>query len=730
MPPFKVIIVGGSLSGLVLAKIFEEYGIDYVLLEKHEKVAPHLGAGFALWPNGHRVLEQLDCVEALENANGPVNNLTAYDSNGVLRDDRPSYGDWSRAMLGDQVRFMERRDAVQGIWDGLKDKSKVITATSLVKITCDADGVTAEASDGQVFHGDIIIGADGVHSRVQQEMQRIAAADRPGFDLFPDKDGIECSYSGVFGVAQGVDGISSSEAVRTYAKGRSYIACGGPDKIVYWIYQFKNEGGKTTQGREIPRYTMEDRDRLVARHINDQIKPGITLGDLFNNSPQSTLVPLEEGVLKTCYYRRMVLAGDSWHKIHPISGLGGNSAILSAASLGNQLHAFIGKKPSEADLQKAFQAYQKERTWHVQAVVKFAHYLQVSDALDSPLSLFMKRVILPLIPSASFLNMHATILVPSIRDEVKIKPADRPRLISLVWIALLVAAFWLLYPLQQVSELNSTWTTSPLPRLRNGFEIDISLYLQLSLTAITSIMCLESYRLSFSVLSILGSVAFHELDRRLACVLWAFHFILCNEAILLPQCASSRFGDGPGPGSCLFGHLPPAFGLHVSLPTLATKAWTIAHVALPLMLRLSKRIVERGCVIPRGPEAQYGKLDLVPLTGFLRLLYMVQMITSLLARSVFVNKVYTLLQEGGLNKLDGLSAEMLLLETSALIFFLFSLYDLRRVYPESKEVWMQLFQVSVAFVLSPTAALAWFWKDREVQWEEARQKKVTRETKQ
>ncbi|KAJ6167064.1 hypothetical protein N7470_002511 [Penicillium chermesinum] len=165
-------------------------------------------------------------------------------------------------------------------------------------------------------------------------------------------------------------------------------------------------------------------------------------------------------------------------------------------------------------------------------------------------------------------------------------------------------------------------------------------------------------------------------------------------------------------------YLPPLACTFLS-PTLATKAWTIAHVALPLMLRLSKRIVERGCVIPRGPEAQYGKLDLVPLTGFLRLLYMVQMITSLLARSVFVNKVYTLLQEGGLNKLDGLSAEMLLLETSALIFFLFSLYDLRRVYPESKEVWMQLFQ-----------RLPGSGRIVKSSGEEARQKKVTRETKQ
>lgn len=87
------------------------------------------------------------------------------------------------------MRFMERRDCVQGIWDGLKDKSKVHTSTPLRKISCHADGVTAEATNGEIFHGDILIGADGVHSRVRQEMQRIAAEDKPGYDLFPKKEG-------------------------------------------------------------------------------------------------------------------------------------------------------------------------------------------------------------------------------------------------------------------------------------------------------------------------------------------------------------------------------------------------------------------------------------------------------------------------------------------------------------------------------------------------------------
>lgn len=98
MAPFKVIIIGGSISGLVLAKTFEEYGIDYELLEKHEKIAPQVGAGFAIWPNGARVLDQLGCFEALENANEAVDELTVYDVGGKLRDYRPQFGRWMQSM--------------------------------------------------------------------------------------------------------------------------------------------------------------------------------------------------------------------------------------------------------------------------------------------------------------------------------------------------------------------------------------------------------------------------------------------------------------------------------------------------------------------------------------------------------------------------------------------------------------------------------------------------------
>lgn len=87
------------------------------------------------------------------------------------------------------MRFMERKDAVQTLFDNLRDKSKVHTSSRIVKVESHCDGATVETSDGSVFYGDVVVGADGVHSRVRAEMQRCAEKESPGTDLFPEKDG-------------------------------------------------------------------------------------------------------------------------------------------------------------------------------------------------------------------------------------------------------------------------------------------------------------------------------------------------------------------------------------------------------------------------------------------------------------------------------------------------------------------------------------------------------------
>jgi FAD dependent monooxygenase len=62
----KVIIVGGSVAGLTLAHSLASAGIDFVLLEARDCIAPQLGATIVTMPNGARILDQLEIYESMK----------------------------------------------------------------------------------------------------------------------------------------------------------------------------------------------------------------------------------------------------------------------------------------------------------------------------------------------------------------------------------------------------------------------------------------------------------------------------------------------------------------------------------------------------------------------------------------------------------------------------------------------------------------------------------------
>jgi 2-polyprenyl-6-methoxyphenol hydroxylase-like FAD-dependent oxidoreductase len=66
----KVLIAGGSVAGLTLANILEQIGIDFLVLEKYDEIAPDLGASIAIFPNGFRILDQLGCYDDIKSLVG------------------------------------------------------------------------------------------------------------------------------------------------------------------------------------------------------------------------------------------------------------------------------------------------------------------------------------------------------------------------------------------------------------------------------------------------------------------------------------------------------------------------------------------------------------------------------------------------------------------------------------------------------------------------------------
>lgn len=79
--------------------------------------------------------------------------------------------------MGYKLGWLERRELIQILYDHLQDKSKVYVSKELLTIEQLDRGVKVTTRDGDTFAGDMLVGADGVHSRTRKEMWKIADSE-------------------------------------------------------------------------------------------------------------------------------------------------------------------------------------------------------------------------------------------------------------------------------------------------------------------------------------------------------------------------------------------------------------------------------------------------------------------------------------------------------------------------------------------------------------------------
>ena len=78
---------------------------------------------------------------------------------------------------------------LQVLYDNIKDKSKVLTSKRVQHVELSRDKVHVKTADGSIYEGDILVGADGIHSTVRKEMWRIADQMHPGWIPADEKQG-------------------------------------------------------------------------------------------------------------------------------------------------------------------------------------------------------------------------------------------------------------------------------------------------------------------------------------------------------------------------------------------------------------------------------------------------------------------------------------------------------------------------------------------------------------
>ncbi|KAK8127358.1 FAD binding domain protein [Apiospora sp. TS-2023a] len=395
--PFKVIIAGGGVAGLTLAAMLEKFDIDYVLLEAHQEFYPDVGASIGLMANGLRILDQLGIYERiLKLPPAVLKRTTIRGPKGEVLLEVPNHAQHTQKRFGYSVIFFDRQWLLHALYDAITHKERLLPKQKVARVEMQMQmqmqphGVSVTTECGDVFHGDMLVGADGVHSAVRAEMFRLGNQLQPGYFAPGEPDRVPCYYQCSYGIAQNVPGWIDGDVTYTTGDGGSLLIITGPESRVYWFVFRRLPEPKF--GSDIPRYSDEDEVQFRQAHRHVTVTDKVTMGDIFDKRLRSVLTPLHEVVYKKWFFQRIFILGDAAHKPNPLAGQGGNGAMESAAELVNSLLRRRDEKGASSlsdltsrDIEQLFAEAQAARHQRAHDRVDEAHQMQALYAFESPL---------------------------------------------------------------------------------------------------------------------------------------------------------------------------------------------------------------------------------------------------------------------------------------------------------------------------------------------------------
>jgi 2-polyprenyl-6-methoxyphenol hydroxylase-like FAD-dependent oxidoreductase len=173
----RVLIVGGGVAGPVTAMALRRAGIESTIFESHDRSEDDVGSYFTISPNG---LDAFDAVGALEIAKAggfPTRRNVLWDAGG-RRLGAPGLG--APLPDGTVAHTMKRGRLTRLLLDeAMRRDIRVEFGRRLVDARRDVDGgVTATFEDGDHAGGDLLVGADGIHSLTRRLIDPAAPAGR------------------------------------------------------------------------------------------------------------------------------------------------------------------------------------------------------------------------------------------------------------------------------------------------------------------------------------------------------------------------------------------------------------------------------------------------------------------------------------------------------------------------------------------------------------------------
>jgi 2-polyprenyl-6-methoxyphenol hydroxylase-like FAD-dependent oxidoreductase len=349
--PRKALIIGAGIAGPVTAILLKKAGFDAAIYEAWP-YSTGIGGGLQIAPNGMRVLAEVGLADELIRGGSVCESLDFLSQSGtalgsVNRDMEQRFGlpsvSMRRAMLNEAI--------VDKAWSSCVEMH---FEKRLAHVEDRPDQpIVAHFTDGSSAEGDLLIGADGVHSAVRGHV--VSDAPTPcdtgllGFGGFVPRSILE---------AAGAPPSLAMTFGRSGFFGYGYCAPDA-DGAMCWSSQ---------PGHGIDAATFRAMDQIALRRHLQRFHAGWhdPIPQLIDAMQEIVVTAtLDVATLPTWSRGRTVLIGDAAHATSPHAGQGASIALEDAYRL---VAALCG----EHEIGTAFQNFESERRPRAERIVALA----------------------------------------------------------------------------------------------------------------------------------------------------------------------------------------------------------------------------------------------------------------------------------------------------------------------------------------------------------------------